>query len=50
MNYFFSQDIDGYIEGCTFLPDLNNEHVNHTNSTYKERFVSLENLVLIMVS
>ncbi|KAG5565404.1 hypothetical protein RHGRI_001336 [Rhododendron griersonianum] len=48
VNYFFSQDIDGYIEGCKFLPDLNNEHVNHTNSTYKEQFVSLENLVLIM--
>ncbi|KAF7154494.1 hypothetical protein RHSIM_Rhsim01G0139200 [Rhododendron simsii] len=50
VNYFFSQDIDGYIEGCTFLPELNNEHVNHTNSTYKERFASLENLVLIMLS
>lgn len=41
-------DTDGYIEGCTFLPYLNNEHVNHTNATYKERFESLQNLVLIM--
>ncbi|XP_058211928.1 uncharacterized protein LOC131324110 isoform X2 [Rhododendron vialii] len=41
-------DIDGYMKGCKFLPELNNEHVNHTNTTYKERFASLENLVLIM--
>ncbi|XP_057497026.1 uncharacterized protein LOC130781728 isoform X2 [Actinidia eriantha] len=41
-------DIDGYIKGCRFLPKLNNEYVNHTNSTYKSRFGSLQNLVLIM--
>ncbi|CAK9149398.1 unnamed protein product [Ilex paraguariensis] len=39
-------DIDGYLKGCKFLPKLNNEIVR--NSTYKERFTSLENLVLIM--
>ncbi|XP_024931917.3 uncharacterized protein LOC107424251 isoform X3 [Ziziphus jujuba] len=41
-------DIAGYIEGCKFLPKLNNEIVNKRNATYKERFVSLENLILIM--
>ncbi|GMP62082.1 hypothetical protein CsSME_00024316 [Camellia sinensis var. sinensis] len=41
-------DIKGYLEGCRFLPKLNNERVNHRNSTYKERFSSLQNLVLIM--
>ncbi|KAG9159321.1 hypothetical protein Leryth_024489 [Lithospermum erythrorhizon] len=42
------QDIDDYKSGCTFLPKLNNEVF--INSTYKERFSSLKNLVLIMVS
>uniref|UniRef100_A0A2P2KKE6 Palmitoyl-protein thioesterase 1 n=1 Tax=Rhizophora mucronata TaxID=61149 RepID=A0A2P2KKE6_RHIMU len=41
-------DITGYLEGCKFLPKLNNELQNERNSTYKERFSSLENLVLIM--
>ncbi|AEE80048.1 putative palmitoyl-protein hydrolase [Arabidopsis thaliana] len=40
-------DIAGYMEGCRFLPKLNNE-LPVKNSTYKERFSSLENLVLIM--
>ncbi|KAJ9556602.1 hypothetical protein OSB04_011216 [Centaurea solstitialis] len=39
-------DLDGYREGCTFLPKLNNEF--EKNATYKERFSSLEKLVLIM--
>ncbi|KAG9159320.1 hypothetical protein Leryth_024489 [Lithospermum erythrorhizon] len=39
-------DIDDYKSGCTFLPKLNNEVF--INSTYKERFSSLKNLVLIM--
>ncbi|XP_022861959.1 palmitoyl-protein thioesterase 1-like, partial [Olea europaea var. sylvestris] len=39
-------DLDNYKKGCKFLPKLNNEI--HTNSTYKERFSSLQNLVLIM--
>ncbi|KAM7476266.1 hypothetical protein LguiB_023509 [Lonicera macranthoides] len=41
-------DIDDYLKKCKFLPKLNNEYINHKNSTYKERFTSLENLVLIM--
>ncbi|XP_027771401.1 palmitoyl-protein thioesterase 1 isoform X3 [Solanum pennellii] len=41
-------DIANYRKGCKFLPVLNNEV--HRNSTYKKRFASLENLVLIMTS
>ncbi|KAI3700913.1 hypothetical protein L2E82_45554 [Cichorium intybus] len=39
-------DLDAYKEGCKFLPKLNNEF--EKNATYKERFISLQNLVLIM--
>ncbi|XP_065030481.1 protein transport protein SEC23 F-like [Musa acuminata AAA Group] len=42
------QDIPEYLEGCRFLPKLNNELPSERNSTYKERFSSLENLILIM--
>ncbi|GFQ06544.1 palmitoyl-protein thioesterase 1 [Phtheirospermum japonicum] len=38
-------DLDNYRKGCRFLPKLNNEL--YKNSTYKERFSSLDNLVLI---
>ncbi|XP_077236720.1 uncharacterized protein LOC143878297 [Tasmannia lanceolata] len=41
-------DIPAYLEKCRFLPKLNNERQNERNSTYKERFSSLETLVLIM--
>ncbi|KAL5539220.1 hypothetical protein UlMin_044516 [Ulmus minor] len=41
-------DISDYIKGCRFLPKLNNEIVGERNSTYKERFTSLQNLILIM--
>ncbi|XP_057854314.2 uncharacterized protein LOC131064234 [Cryptomeria japonica] len=41
-------DISEYLEGCRFLPKLNNELPGHRNSTYKERFSGLENLILIM--
>lgn len=41
-------DIDAYMEGCRFLPKLNNEVTDKRNSTYKERFTSLQNLILIM--
>ncbi|KAJ3681819.1 hypothetical protein LUZ60_014392 [Juncus effusus] len=41
-------EIDEYLKGCKFLPKLNNEKSSERNSTYKERFSSLENLVLIM--
>ncbi|XP_065857537.1 uncharacterized protein [Euphorbia lathyris] len=41
-------DIDDYLEKCKFLPRLNNERPAERNQTYKERFTSLHNLVLIM--
>ncbi|KAF7825094.1 palmitoyl-protein thioesterase 1 [Senna tora] len=41
-------DIVDYISGCRFLPKLNNEVINMQNNTYKQRFTSLQNLVLIM--
>lgn len=41
-------EIDDYLQGCSFLPKLNNERVNDRNTTYKKRFASLQNLVLIM--
>ncbi|QCD91529.1 palmitoyl-protein thioesterase 1-like [Vigna unguiculata] len=40
--------IPEYLENCRFLPVLNNEIPDKRNSTYKERFSSLQNLVLIM--
>nr|XP_023905567.1 palmitoyl-protein thioesterase 1-like [Quercus suber]POF27480.1 palmitoyl-protein thioesterase 3 [Quercus suber] len=40
--------IPNYLENCRFLPKLNNELPDERNSTYKERFISLQNLVLIM--
>ncbi|KAF5935575.1 hypothetical protein HYC85_026704 [Camellia sinensis] len=41
-------NIPAYLEGCRFLPKLNNELPDKRNSTYKERFSGLQNLVLIM--
>ncbi|XP_059633858.1 uncharacterized protein LOC132276449 [Cornus florida] len=41
-------EIDWYLKGCKFLPKLNNEINGSRNSTYRERFTSLDNLVLIM--
>ncbi|KAK1653760.1 hypothetical protein QYE76_071565 [Lolium multiflorum] len=41
-------DMEDYLKGCRFLPKLNNEIPGERNATYKERFSSLENLVLIM--
>ncbi|XP_027360168.1 palmitoyl-protein thioesterase 1-like isoform X3 [Abrus precatorius] len=40
--------IPEYLEKCRFLPVLNNEIPDQRNFTYKERFSSLQNLVLIM--
>ncbi|KAK7307768.1 hypothetical protein VNO77_41121 [Canavalia gladiata] len=40
--------IPDYLEHCRFLPMLNNERPGQRNTTYKERFSSLQNLVLIM--
>ncbi|WRX17118.1 Palmitoyl protein thioesterase - like 2 [Theobroma cacao] len=45
---FNFQDIVHYLEKCRFLPKLNNELPGERNSTYKERFTRLQNLVLIM--
>ncbi|KAL8495659.1 hypothetical protein ACS0TY_019681 [Phlomoides rotata] len=45
-NYIrITTDLDAYCKGCRFLPKINNEM--YKNSTYKARFSSLENLVLI---
>ncbi|KAG8374682.1 hypothetical protein BUALT_Bualt10G0021300 [Buddleja alternifolia] len=41
-------NIAGYLSKCRFLPKLNNELPGERNATYKERFTSLQNLVLIM--
>lgn len=41
-------DVPGYLKKCRFLPRLNNELPDERNTTYKERFSSLQNLVLIM--
>lgn len=49
-NQFWFQAIPKYLESCRYLPKLNNERPAERNSTYKERFSSLLNLVLIMVS
>ncbi|KAF5734923.1 hypothetical protein HS088_TW15G00420 [Tripterygium wilfordii] len=42
------RDLSNYMEKCKFLPQLNNELPDQRNSTYKERFTSLQNLVLVM--
>ena len=47
--YWFSQEINKYLEKSKYLPKLNNEIPNQRNSTYKERFTSLHNLVLVKV-
>ncbi|KAH8521326.1 hypothetical protein H0E87_002394 [Populus deltoides] len=44
----FPNDIPHYMEKCSFLPKLNNEIPEERNTTYKGRFSSLQNLVLIM--
>uniref|UniRef100_A0A7N0VHU3 Uncharacterized protein n=1 Tax=Kalanchoe fedtschenkoi TaxID=63787 RepID=A0A7N0VHU3_KALFE len=41
-------DIPNYLEKCSYLPKLNNEIPDKRNATYKDRFTSLQNLVLIM--
>ncbi|XP_047306571.1 palmitoyl-protein thioesterase 1-like [Impatiens glandulifera] len=40
--------INQYMQGCKFLPKLNNEYKDHKNDVYKRRLASLQNLVLIM--
>uniref|UniRef100_A0A6N2N7F4 Palmitoyl-protein thioesterase 1 n=1 Tax=Salix viminalis TaxID=40686 RepID=A0A6N2N7F4_SALVM len=44
----FPNDIPHYMDKCRFLPKLNNEIPERRNTTYKKRFSSLKNLVLIM--
>ncbi|GAB2274199.1 hypothetical protein Dimus_008967 [Dionaea muscipula] len=41
-------NIPGYLKKCRFLPRLNNELQGERNVTYKQKFTSLQNLVLIM--
>nr|XP_043606101.1 palmitoyl-protein thioesterase 1-like isoform X2 [Erigeron canadensis] len=41
-------NMDAYLQHCRFLPKVNNEVPDERNSTYKDRFSSLQNLVLIM--
>ncbi|BFI40347.1 palmitoyl-protein thioesterase [Marchantia polymorpha subsp. ruderalis] len=40
-------DMEGYYQGCLFLPRLNNELPESRNHTYKNRFSSLNYLALI---
>ncbi|XP_019095698.1 PREDICTED: palmitoyl-protein thioesterase 1-like isoform X2 [Camelina sativa] len=40
-------DMTKYLESSKYLPRLNNEIPNQRNSTYKKRFASLHNLVLV---
>ncbi|XP_056165309.1 uncharacterized protein LOC130137630 [Syzygium oleosum] len=44
----FLQDLANCLKGCRFLPKVNIDLVDYRNSTYKERFANLQNLVLIM--
>ncbi|KAL9287175.1 putative palmitoyl-protein hydrolase [Arabidopsis thaliana] len=41
-------EIKNYLEHSKYLPKLNNERPGEKNSTFKDRFTSLQNLVLIM--
>ncbi|CAH9145932.1 unnamed protein product [Cuscuta epithymum] len=43
-----ADDIPGYLDGCKFLPRINNEIPNVNNTLHKQRFTSLQNLILIM--
>ncbi|XP_010529980.1 PREDICTED: palmitoyl-protein thioesterase 1-like [Tarenaya hassleriana] len=41
-------DITSYLQHSKYLPKLNNEKADDRNSTFKDRFTSLHNLVLVM--
>ncbi|KAL1200601.1 hypothetical protein V5N11_019794 [Cardamine amara subsp. amara] len=41
-------DISKYLEHSKYLPKLNNERPDERNSTFKDRFTNLHNLVLVM--
>ncbi|XP_019097712.1 PREDICTED: palmitoyl-protein thioesterase 3-like isoform X1 [Camelina sativa] len=45
--YKIPTDITMYLESSKYLPKLSNEIPNQRNSTYKDRFASLHNLVLV---
>ncbi|XP_022158107.1 palmitoyl-protein thioesterase 1-like [Momordica charantia] len=46
--YKVPTNIENYLKISKFLPKLNNERLEDRNSTYKERFSSLNKLVLLM--
>ncbi|KAF8098206.1 hypothetical protein N665_0271s0023 [Sinapis alba] len=41
-------ELTNYLEHSKYLPKLNNERPDQRNSTFKDRFTSLHNLVLVM--
>ncbi|CAE6214163.1 unnamed protein product [Arabidopsis arenosa] len=42
-------NVTEYLKGCKYLPKLNNERpADQRNQTYKDRFTSLHNLVLVL--
>ncbi|ANM66489.1 alpha/beta-Hydrolases superfamily protein [Arabidopsis thaliana] len=41
-------EISKYLEHSKYLPKLNNERPDERNSTFKDRFTNLHNLVLVM--
>eukprot|EP00850_Spirogloea_muscicola_P010541 SM000062S19927 [mRNA] locus=s62:398979:401594:+ [translate_table: standard] len=43
----YVQDLPAYLRGCVFLPVINNERPLMRNKTYRERFSSLNHLVLV---
>ncbi|CAD5334210.1 unnamed protein product [Arabidopsis thaliana] len=45
--YKIPNDMKQYLERSKYLPKLNNEIPNQRNQTYKDRFTSLHNLVLV---
>eukprot|EP00850_Spirogloea_muscicola_P020746 SM000225S07025 [mRNA] locus=s225:127495:130069:+ [translate_table: standard] len=44
---FPTVDLPAYLRGCVFLPVINNERPLMRNETYRERFSSLNHLVLV---
>ncbi|CAL9241478.1 unnamed protein product [Arabidopsis halleri] len=41
-------NVTEYLKGCKYLPKLNNERPDQRNQTYKDRFTSLHNVVLVL--
>ncbi|CAA0408189.1 unnamed protein product [Arabidopsis thaliana] len=42
------KNVTGYLKDCQYLPKLNNERPYERNTTYKDRFASLQNLVFVL--